>query len=78
MSIRKETTGDVLACDGCGRVDAGPGNELYVAEYTVLDPNTGTATIMHFDPHCASQRGLIAPAAVIPGWAPSPANVVDS
>jgi hypothetical protein len=56
MSIIHETTGDVEACDGCGRIDAGPGTPLDVREYTVVDPNVGTAVMHHYCPSCAYDR----------------------
>lgn len=68
MAILKETSGDTLACDGCGRTDAGPGQALDIQPFTVNDPNLGSAVGHHYCPGCAANRGLSAPAATIAGW----------
>jgi hypothetical protein len=78
MSILKESTGDVLACDGCGRTDAGPNQPLHIEPYTVHDPNIGSAVQHHYCAGCAAARGLGAPAATIPGWEAAPAAPADA
>lgn len=74
MTILKETTGETIACDGCGRTDAGPNQVLHIDPYTVNDPNIGGAVRHHYCAGCAANRGLIAPAATVAGWAPAPAE----
>lgn len=75
MAILKESTGDVLACDGCGRTDAGPSQALHIARYTVHDPNIGSGVQHHYCAGCAANRGLTDPIAVIDGWQATPATL---
>lgn len=68
MAIVKETTGDTVACDGCGRTDAGPNQTLHISAYTVNDPNVGSAVLHHYCAGCAANRGITEPAITIAGW----------
>lgn len=72
MAILNETTGQTIACDGCGRTDAGPNQVLHIAPYAVHDPNVGSGVQHHYCAGCAAARGLIDPVATIPGWTASP------
>lgn len=58
MAIIQETTGQVLACDGCGRTNAGPEVALQIATYVVEDPNVGSGMARQYCAGCASNRGL--------------------
>lgn len=78
MTILKETTGDTVACDGCGRTDAGPNQVLHIDPYTVNDPNIGSAVGHHYCAGCASNRGLTAPAVTIAGWEASSTPVAEA
>jgi hypothetical protein len=71
MTILKETTGDVLVCDGCGRSDDSPGQVLNISPYVVWDPNVGSAVQHHYDVSCAANRGLAPAPVVIQGWVPA-------
>jgi hypothetical protein len=77
MTILKETTGDTVACDGCGRTDAGPNQTLHIDPYTVQDPNIGGGVRHHYCAGCAANRGLADPIATIAGWEASPAPTSD-
>jgi hypothetical protein len=57
MTILKTAEGnDQHQCDGCGRVDAGPGASLSVKEYVVNDPNIGSKVAHHYCAGCAANR----------------------
>lgn len=69
---------DVKQCDGCGRTQGGPGDQLDIGEYVVNDPNQGTPVIHHYDVHCAQNRGLDKRTVnTIPGWEASTTQIVD-
>jgi len=68
MTVLKETSGETVACDGCGRTDAGPNQALHIQPFTVNDPNIGSAVGHHYCAGCASNRGLAEAAATIAGW----------
>jgi hypothetical protein len=71
MTILKETTGETVACDGCGRSqDAGAA--LGIEPYAVLDPNVGSAVQHHYCAGCSANRGLTEPVATIAGWEAAP------
>lgn len=72
MTIKKEATGDVAVCDGCGRTDAGPSQPLHITAYTVNDPNIGSGVLHHYCAGCAANRGLTEPAVTIEGWVAAP------
>jgi hypothetical protein len=78
MAILKESMGDTLACDGCGRTDAGPSQALHVQPYTVHDPNVGSGVLHHYCAGCAANRGLTDPIATIAGWEAAPAPTEDA
>ncbi|HYW87232.1 MAG TPA: hypothetical protein VFB50_05655 [Chloroflexota bacterium] len=59
MAILQETTGQTLACDGCGRTDAGPGQELHVKTYVIYDANVGSDMSRQFCGGCAANRNLV-------------------
>lgn len=75
MAILKETTGDTLACDGCGRTEAGPNQPLHITAYAVHDPNIGSGVQHHYCAGCAANRGLTDPIVTIAGWEATPAEV---
>jgi hypothetical protein len=77
MTVRKESYGDTLACDGCGRSDAGPGQFLDIQPYAVHDPNVGSGVLHHYCPGCAANRGLADQVATIPGWTAAPLVTTD-
>jgi hypothetical protein len=68
MAIRRETTGDIRVCDGCGRSDTGPNQELRIQTVTVHDPNVGAAVEHDLCGGCRANRGLAEPVAQIAGW----------
>jgi len=71
MSIRKESTGNVEVCDGCGRSDSGPGTSMDVEAVMVHDPNVGGTVQQHLCPHCRANRGLTETPLVIGDWVPA-------
>lgn len=71
MTILRESTGDVKACDGCGRTEAGPNQPLHIESYSVYDPNVGSAVRHDYCPGCAATRHVGQQVAMIAGWGPS-------
>jgi hypothetical protein len=59
MATLQESSGQVLACDGCGRIDAGPGIDLPVQTYVVADPNVGSNMARQYCAACANNRRLV-------------------
>lgn len=72
MATLSESGGDVLACDGCGRTDAGPNHVLHIEAYTVFDPNVSSGMRLSYCAGCAANRGLTNPIATVPGWESAP------
>jgi predicted Fe-S protein YdhL (DUF1289 family) len=77
MAILNETTGQTVACDGCGRTDAGPSQTLHIGSYAVHDPNVGSPVQHHYCAGCAANRGLAERAATIAGWERAASSALD-
>lgn len=73
MSLRKESDGDIVVCDGCGRSEDAAAGNLAISPYLIKDPNLGSTVQHHYCAHCASNRGLHAlPVQTVANWSASP------
>ena len=55
MTVRQETSGQVVVCDGCGRTDAGPEADLYLESYLEHSDDQGYR-MLHYCAGCALVR----------------------